>query len=690
MEQLNPVPVAISATFTAEPLRETLDFWNSELQLGWAIEFAPYNQVFQTLLDPSSLFWSNRSGYNVVLLRLEDWPHPEAEVEQLLGVLKGPAAALAGRMLLCVTPDSRECPNRESYRGLEARLRNSGVAFLSWHEIAELYPVREVHDPEANQLGHVPYTPDYFVALGSAIVRRLDAMQRAALKVIAVDCDDTLWEGICGEDGPTGVRVDPARRSLQQLLKTRQENGILLAIASKNNESDVEETFRLHPEMLLRWDDFTARQIHWEPKTRSLLSLSKELNLGLSSFAFIDDSPKECAEVSASLPEVLALPLPKDIEDAPDYLEHVWALDQWTVTDEDRKRSRMYAHEAHRSAVAKKARSLSEFLENLQLRVTVEPARADQLARVSQLTQRTNQMNTSGIRRSVGEIQELIASGWECLVVDASDRFGSYGLIGVALFRFNHESVWLDSFLMSCRALGRGIEHRLLRRVGELGASRGLQTVDVLFRSLPRNQPAFGFLSSAGGDEISIGGETAFRFGVEALQSLEYRPETITLPEDQDHTVATNAGTVAAIDYDRIARELRTITQIKNRMQAGRMPVVVTTQANELERRIAALWTEILAAPSIGLNDDFFNLGGHSLLAVQLLARVRKDLGVDVPLDIVYSGRFTVAELARYIEVQQLGDISPEEYAALLAELESMSDEEARALLAEEQGEHRY
>lgn len=678
-----PVPVAIGATFTAEPLRPALDFWNTELSLGWSFEFAPYNQIFQALLDPASLFWRNRTGWNVILLRLEDWPNAEADVDQLLGILKGPAAPLAGRVLICVAPESLERAGQALYRRLEDRLRHSGLAFLSWHDVAGLYPVREVHDPQANQLGHVPYTPEYFVALGSAIVRRLDAMQRPPYKVIATDCDDTLWEGICGEDGPTGVRVDPARRSIQELLRDRKANGMLLTIASKNNEADVQEAFRLHPEMVLRWDDFVASEIHWNPKSKSLLALSRDLNLDLSAFIFIDDSPKECAEVTAALPEVLTLPLPADIDDAPEYLAHVWALDQWTVTEEDKRRSQMYVQQAQRSAVARRAGSLAEFLASLQLQVKIAPARADQLARVSQLTQRTNQMNTTAVRRSVGEIQELLASGWECLIVEANDRFGSYGLVGVALFSYGRESVILDSFLMSCRALGRGIEHQLLRRVAEYAAARRLARVEVVFRIAERNRPALDFLNSIPGWRD----QTVYRFDTAALLSLEYRPESITLPGDENEPPPVN-GIAAGLDYDRIARELRTIAQIQERMNAGRaQAAAVLPQGTVLESRIASLWAELLAVPAVGLHDDFFDLGGHSLLAVQLLSRVRKDLGVDVPLDIVYSGRFTVSELASYIEARQLGDISPEEYAALLAELENMSDEEARALLSQEQGE---
>ena len=677
--------IAVAATFTADPINGTLQFWTKTLDWALDVTFAPFQQVFQTLLDPASVFWSNRAGYNVLLLRWEDWADPAAEAARLVDLLRGSAAPLVSKLIVAICPESAGtcAEQRESHKTIEASLRSTGVALLTARDVAEIYPVRQVHDAAAQELGHVPYTPEYFVALGTAIVRRIDALQRQPYKVIAVDCDDTLWEGVCGEDGPLGVRVDPARRSIQQLLADRRANGMLLAVASKNNESDVVETFEKHPEMLLRLDDFAAKQIHWEPKSKSLLTLANELDLGIDSFVFIDDSQKECAELNAALPQVLTLPLPVDIEDAPEFLKHVWALDQWAVTEEDRKRAQMYAQQAQRRAVAQRSQSLQDFLQTLQLQVSIGPARAEQWTRVAQLSQRTNQMNTTVIRRTVADISDLLESGWECFVVQASDRFGSYGLVGAALLQPLADRLVVDSLLMSCRALGRGIEHRLLREIAKFAESRGLQKVEIPYVEAPRNQPALDFLLTVPVVERT---ENTFVAAVDELKNFEYRPEKLQLPSDDEAASSTNSPVPASnADYLRIAKELRTVQQIQTAMRPtiAKVEPQLPEGTTDLEKRIAAIWAELLHAPNLGLDDDFFDLGGHSLLAVQLLSRMRKELGIDVPLDVVYSGRFTIRELSRFLEVQQFGEISPEEYAALLAELENMSDEEARALLAE-------
>jgi acyl carrier protein len=166
------------------------------------------------------------------------------------------------------------------------------------------------------------------------------------------------------------------------------------------------------------------------------------------------------------------------------------------------------------------------------------------------------------------------------------------------------------------------------------------------------------------------------------LRTIEYRPQEIALDRSEDpEPMEADASVYRRPDYGYIASELRSVAQIRSRMEAASTPKPSAAgDGSELEQQLQRIWIDLLRVP-VGLHDDFFELGGHSLLGVQLLARVRKELGIDVPLEVLYSGRFSVSELARFIEVQQLGEISPEEYASLLAELESLSDEEARDLL---------
>ncbi len=695
-----PSQLTISATFTAEPLAEILGFWLSELGLGYGVQFAPYNQVFQQLLDPGSLLSQNSRGVNALLIRVEDWKRfaspqaaqPEETAQRLVQSVRAFTVRCAAPLIVCLCPSPGEFSEVESVLRWELQ-GTAGVHLLTAEEIARLYPVDEVHDPHADELGHVPYTPDYFAALGTALARKVHALTAEPYKVIVLDCDETLWRGICGEDGPDGIVLDAPRRALQEFMLRQRQAGMLLALSSKNNEEDVLETFRRNPEMPLQLEHFVSWRINWQPKSVGLRSLAEELGLGLDSFIFVDDLPKECAEVEAQCPEVLTLALPPDPAEIPEFLAHIWAFDHTTVTEEDRRRAAMYAEQAQRDKLARQAASLADFIASLDLQVRIAPPVPAQLPRVAQLTQRTNQMNATTRRRTEGEIRALMESGEaEILAVEVSDRFGSYGLTGVAIFRARTDALEVDTFLLSCRVLGRGVEHRLLARLGHIAAERGLPWVDVPFQPTARNRPARHFLESAGAAyRQERDGGVVFRFRAADAAALQYRPDQ-EAPAPRAVELRPQSPRVASRpDYVKIARELRDPRVVLERARAAaRRSVVHPAGGGEprtvLEAELARMWEELLGVRP-GIRDSFFDLGGHSLMAVELLARVRRRYGVDLSLEVVYGGPFTIEELAKAVELAQIAGVGEEEYAALLAELEQLTDEEARALLEREAGE---
>jgi FkbH-like protein len=657
---------AISSFFTAEPLQEPLEFLFD--LLGWqgTVEFAPFAQVFQTLLDPQSVFARTPDAAHIVLARASD-------IQDSLDSFADALLGSTGNLLVQIC-----APHSEAVElALRARLSlETRVSVLSGNQLDRHYAVAEPLDPRAHELGGIPYTAEYYAALASHLAR---AMHRSSCKVIALDCDDTLWRGVCGEDGPQGIVLDASRRQLQQFMKEQRSSGRLLAIASKNNEADVLETFRQHPEFPLHLGDFASRQIHWEPKSRSLESIAADLNLGLDSFVFLDNDAKEVGEVAAELPSVVAVALPADDVLIPAFLDHVWAFDTaQALTAEDLARAESYASEARRTGEARQARSLDEFLAGLELKITITPIEQAHVARIAQLTQRTNQMNTTTRRRSEADIRAFLEKGFG-LAVKVRDRLGDYGLVGAMLLTESGPELVVDSFMLSCRALGRGVEHRMLRRIGEVALEHGLASVHVEFESTAKNVPAHDFLMAA------ADGEGPFVFPADELSRLEYKPSAM-----RPHAIAAPRGqsTQRPPNYQRIA-ELRRPADLLaavNARKAGRDYRRASYQAprTDLERRLSSLWTELLGVTHIGANDNFFDLGGHSLLAVQLVSRLNKELAIELPLEAVYTGALTVAELARSIELFELGQVDDSEYAALLAEVESLSEEEAEALLASE------
>ncbi len=363
---------------------------------------------------------------NVVLVRFEDWARfrdqvsiaeLEENVRHFASALHSAASAAALADPGLRLPGVSGIPERRRRARFAARseeLLLSGlhglgsVHLVTTAALQRLYPVPEYYDPHADELGHVPYTPEFFAVIGTVIARKLHAARTRRYKVIALDCDETLWQGVCGEDGPQGVRLDDNHRALQNFMLAQREAGMLFCLCSKNNAEDVYETFRAHPEMPLALEHFTASRLNWGPKSANLRALAEELNLALDSFILVDNSATECAEVQAGCPEVLAIPLPPDAGEFAAFLDHIWAFDRWSTTAEDRNRAKMYVQEADRARAEQQSSNLEEFLASLNLRVQIAPMTEDQLPRVAQLTVRTNQMNFTSVRRNESEIQRSV------------------------------------------------------------------------------------------------------------------------------------------------------------------------------------------------------------------------------------------------------------------------------------------
>jgi len=351
--------VVISSTFVAEPLREALETWLSELRIVATVLFAPYNQVFQQLLDPASSLTTNKRGLNVILLRPSDWhgttatnpqnnPVPahsglRRNVTDFVQAVRQTDQRRSSTTIVITCPDSDENTPiaepgdsvQEIEKLLVSEFSDTGVEVITAADLVALYPVADCHDRQADRLAHIPYNSLFYTSLATIIARRLYALKGPLSKVIALDCDGTLWDGVCGEDGPQGIRLDSIRKSLQSALVTQHDRGMLICLCSRNNESDVLDVFDRRDDMVLKRDHIAALKINWKSKTENLQSLSKDLGLSLESFVFIDDDPVICAEVRARCPEILTLLLPKDPQTIPAFLKHVWAFDAGKVSATD-------------------------------------------------------------------------------------------------------------------------------------------------------------------------------------------------------------------------------------------------------------------------------------------------------------------------------------------------------------------
>jgi len=270
----------------------------------------------------------------------------------------------------------------------------------------------------------------------------------------------------------------------------------------------------------------------------------------------------------------------------------------------------------------------------------------------------------------------------EVYTVDVSDRFGDYGTVGVLILEQRQDELFVDTLLLSCRVLGRGVEHRIAAFLGETAIRRGLSRVTLPYERTAKNSPAREFL-----ENIEFGqrekGESGFVLRVcpAKLAQLQWRAPQREAPRLESRPVQNAAR--RAVDYACIANELASVGAILHAIRSEHGHAG-SSEATETEGELARIWAELLERPSVSPHDNFFDLGGHSLLAVLLLLRIRETFGVELSIDDVYSGTLTLADLAARIETAQLGGIDPKEYAALVAEIEGLSDEEARQLLETE------
>ena len=572
----------------------------------------------------------------------------EKNIDEFCGALNSFMTHTMVPLFLCVCPRSPAAASRaelnEALDAAEQKLLSRAGKLANVHSIdsqsiLKRYPLREYYDPHSHRLGHVPYTPEGYAAIGTILFRTLANLRSTPLKVIALDCDNVLWQGVCGEDGPLGVRVTEAHRMLQEFVIGQMKRGLLVCLCSKNNEQDAFDVFDQQKEMVLKREHLVSWRINWNQKSDNLKALAAELKLGLDSFLFIDDNPVECAEVRIKCPEVLTLQLPAKDDAIPAFLNSIWGMSRAPSTAEDEKRTQMYQENIQREQFREQTLSLKDFLSGLQLRIELAPPTEDQIGRVSQLTFRTNQFNFTTIRRSENEIRDWLAKpNRKCLVASVSDRFGDYGLVGVLLYETNDEQFTVDTFLLSCRVLGRGVEHQLLSELALKAAREGKKFIELQYRPTEKNSPALKFIESLGVD--SGNDHTAalsIKIQTKRLVGLQYEPEKRTPAKSVKQKPAGrqakwfgnfNRSEVLQKICDElpdINRITKAIESYRYRHKSDDVPVEFAP-GDTLETTLSKIWKKVLGKPQIGLNENFFEVGGTSLKAVQVIALVQKQL----------------------------------------------------------------
>jgi FkbH-like protein len=341
----------------------------------------------------------------------------------------------------------------------------SDLAILDFYNISMKLGFDAIYNLKNKFLFQFPYTKESTKLLVDEIYVKLQILNSPRKKVLAIDADNTLWGGIIGEDGLKGIHIDEnypgiAYKYFQNYIKYLKKTGILLALISKNNYADIEEVFRVK-KMPLDWDDFIIKKINWSPKSQNIRQAAKELNLSLESFVFIDDSSFEINEVQNNLKLVDSYQLNEHnpLENLK-VIENISGLKTLTITEEDQAKDHMYQKEMERGQAMTEFHSVEKFLKSLNIKIDYNINSRENLSRITQLINKTNQFNLTTKRYTQSEVDSLM----DCAQVfdfRVEDRFGDMGIVGVVIV--NNDEI--DTFLLSCRVLGRKIEGKMLQIV---------------------------------------------------------------------------------------------------------------------------------------------------------------------------------------------------------------------------------
>lgn len=351
--------------------------------------------------------------------------------------------------------------------------------------------------------GGLPFSLSGEKQVAAEILRIVDVLTVPRKKCAVLDLDDTLWCGVVGEEEIEIAQfgMGAQYREFQRGVLNLRKMGALLAVVSKNNFDDAMKPFRENPHMLLHEDDFAAFIANWEPKSENIKALAKTLNIGLDSFVFIDDNPIERASVASALPQVAVPDFPADSSELPKFaqeLAHRY-FQRARETREDARKTAMYAEEASRESTKSAFSTLDEYLESLEMTLEIRPLAEADIPRAAQLTQKTNQFNLTTKRYTEGDITRFCASpGWRVWMGSLSDRFGDYGNIVLCIANLRGDRAIIDTFLMSCRAMGRKVEEKTLRHIEHELFGMGVSKIEAQFIETPKNAPAKNFLPKIG------------------------------------------------------------------------------------------------------------------------------------------------------------------------------------------------
>lgn len=537
LSPLQTLRVAFMRSFTIEPLIPLLRASAFAYHLDLQIQAGDFNTYMQDVLDGDSSLYHFKPDVGVLAVRTPDiapelWSDYSAfalvsasEIaDRACSHLRQVVAAFRERSSAELIVHTLEQPLRPAMGVLDSQLEFSqseaiqainrairrfareyrGVYVLEYDALVARHGRLGWQDERKLLSVRLPIAAHQLIHLGNELLRFLIPLSGRTAKVLVVDLDNTIWGGVVGEEGVSGIMLGAeypgaAYQALQKVLLDLSRAGILLAVCSKNNFDDAMDVFKKHPGMVLRATDFAAIRINWNDKVQGLREIAAELNVGIESLAFLDDNPFEREQVRSTLPEVVVIDLPEERLQYAAAVRDCPALERLALSAEDRSRREFYKAQQDRTQSEQTFTSKEDFFRYLQQEAEIASVNPSTRSRVSQLTQKTNQFNLTARRYSERQIEKLAATpGCNVLSLRLRDRFGDQGLVGVAITFDKDELCELDSFLLSCRVIGRSVENALLAHIAAGAIARGCTRLAGWFLPTKKNAPAKDFFQRSG------------------------------------------------------------------------------------------------------------------------------------------------------------------------------------------------
>ncbi len=509
------IRAAFVGSFTMEPLVDFTVVEAARVGLGLETYVAPYGQFNQEILAPGSGLSEFAPEITILMVEFDSVvgvdeikSHGDAArqaVQQVVslaeeftkrhkGTLVVSTFVETGQWPLHILVDDTTKGIRESNQllfrafGDEPRVQISDVDSL-----AAYYGRREAFSPEMLHMARVPFSEGFLALLARKLVAHIKAERALVRKCLVLDCDNTLWGGVIGEDSLDGIALGPnwpGREyvDFQRAILELHQQGVILAINSKNNYDDVMQVLRTHPHMVLRENHFASIQANWEDKPSNMRRIVEEINIGMDSLMFVDDNPTERAMMRAMLPDVYTLELPPSPSLYGQALRETNEFAKASITEEDRMRGQAYADQRKREELRQTAATVEEFLQSLETVASLRMARTSDIKRVAQLTQRTNQFTLTNRRYSEADVASMLQDRRSRVyVLGVRDRFGDSGTVGAAIVVGEEETWRIESFVMSCRVIGRQVEDVLVNQILRDASRRGIRHVHAEYLRSAKN-----------------------------------------------------------------------------------------------------------------------------------------------------------------------------------------------------------